>query len=347
MRKAVLRGAGCLEIVETEMPSCREGGAVVKVEACAICGTDVESFIHGQRMAQLPPQLGHELSGVVVSLSHGVDLLSVGDRVVFNQSVPCGECADCGRGYENLCDRTIRVGGGFAEYIEIPPFALQRGNLLKMPDALSFRAATLTEALAAVVNGQDLLDITLGDTVLVIGAGAVGCLHGQLAKVRGATKVIQADIKRERLEAARDVSRADVFLDSSSEHWHRRVQEETDGRGADKVIVACSSGRAQEEALQLVSKRGRVSYFGFTSKDTPWIKFDSNSCHYREYFVTGAFAYPRRQFKLALDLVTRGTVKAEGLVTHVYPLDQLARGMETMRQGLGLKIVIDPSKTAS
>ena len=142
-----------------EMPLCPDGGVVVKVEACAVCGTDVENFLHGQRMSQLPPDLGHELTGVVSEVGSGSHHFVVGDRVALNQSVPCGECTDCENGYENLCDHTTRIGGGFAEYIPIPALAIQSGNLLKIPDDLSFRAGTHAEALAAVVNSHELIDI--------------------------------------------------------------------------------------------------------------------------------------------------------------------------------------------
>jgi L-iditol 2-dehydrogenase len=341
MKKAVLRSPGVLEIEHPDVPACPEGGIVVKVQACAICGTDVESFFHGQRMAQLPPQLGHELSGIVSSVGEGVGLFREGDRVVVNQSVPCGQCPDCQRDRENLCDRTLRIGGGFADYIAIPAVAVQKGNILSLPAGVSFRAATLTEALAAVVNGQDLLDIRLGDTVLVIGAGAVGCLHGQLAKAQGASRVILADINPARLKNAEVLGGADLLIDSSSENLSARVKEETNGLGAEKVIVACSSGAVQEEALQMVAKRGRVSYFGYTFKEWPRIKFDSNACHSREFFLTGAFAYSRRQFQLALDLIARGTVRVDPLITHVFPLERLVEALQTMKQGTGLKVLVE------
>jgi len=340
MRKAVLRSPGEVEIMEVDVPKCPDGGVVVKVQACAICGTDVESFLHGQRMSQLPPDLGHELTGIVSMVGQGDHSFTEGDRVVLNQSVPCGECPDCEKGYENLCDRTIRIGGGFADYVEIPAMAVQKGNLLKMPEELSFQTGTLTEALAAVVNGHELIDIRLGDTVLVIGAGAVGCLHCQLAKAKGALRVILSDINGRRLNDAGEVSGADLLINSSAEDLVSRIKHETQGLGVEKVIVACSSGAAQEEALQVVAKRGIVSLFGFTLKEWPWIKFDSNDCHCREFFVTGAFAYSRRQFKLALDLLTRGIVKPAQLITHVLPLEKVVEAMEIMKQGSGLKVLV-------
>jgi L-iditol 2-dehydrogenase len=340
MKKAVLRGPGRLEVVEMDVPECPDGGVVVKVGACAVCGTDVENFLHGQRMSQLPPDLGHELTGVVSEVGNGNHHFTAGDRVALNQSVPCGECMDCENGYENLCDHTTRIGGGFAEYIPIPALAVQSGNLLKIPDDLSFRDGTHAEALAAVVNSHELIDVKLGDTVLVIGAGAVGCLHCQLAKAEGASRVILSDINAERLNMINELSGADLIIDSSTEDIEARVKAETSGQGVDRVIVACSSGVAQEQALRMVAKRGTVSMFGFTHKEWPWIKFDSNDCHYREFFVTGAFAYSRKQFKMALDLLARGVVKTEELNTHVFTLDQMVEALETMKQGAGLKVLV-------
>jgi L-iditol 2-dehydrogenase len=323
-----------------DVPQCPDGGVVVKVEACAVCGTDVENYLHGQRMSQLPPDLGHELTGVVSQVGNGSHQFVIGDRVALNQSVPCGECADCENGYENLCDHTTRVGGGFAEYIPIPALAVQSGNLLKIPDNLSFRDGTHAEALAAVVNSHELINIKLGDTVLVIGAGAVGCLHCQLAKAEGASRIILSDINEERLNLIKALSGVDLIINSSTEDIEARVKEETCERGVDRVIVACSSGVAQEQALRMVAKRGTVSMFGFTHKEWPWIKFDSNDCHYREFFVTGAFAYSRKQFKMALDLLARGVVQTEQLNTHVLPLDRVAEALETMKQGNGLKVLV-------
>jgi L-iditol 2-dehydrogenase len=342
MKKAVLRGPGQVEVVEIDVPQCPDGGVVVKVEACAVCGTDVENYLHGQRMSQLPPDLGHELTGIVSDVGDGNQHFRVGDRVALNQSVPCGECTDCENGYENLCDHTTRVGGGFSEYIPIPALAVQSGNLLLMPAELSFRAGTHAEALAAVVNSHELIDVKLGDTVLVIGAGAVGCLHCQLAKAEGASRIILSDINAERLNLIKELSGADIIINSSAEDLEARIKDETGGLGVAKIIVACSSGAAQEQALRLVAKRGTVSMFGFTHKEWPWIKFDSNDCHYREFFVTGAFAYSRKQFKLALDLLARGVTKTEQLNTHMFPLDRAVEALETMKQGAGLKVLVVP-----
>ncbi len=342
MKKAVFCDPGHLEIKEMEMPVCPPDGAVVKVEACAVCGTDVENFLHGQRMSQLPPDLGHELTGIVHEVDKDVVAFKPGDRVALNQSVPCGKCPDCEKGCENLCDHTIRVGGGFAEYIPIPALAIQKGNLLKMPEGLSFKAGTHAEALAAVVNCHELIDIKLGDTVLVIGAGAVGCLHCQLAKAEGATSVILSDINSQRLGMISELSRADLIIDSSTQDLEAQIKTETAGMGVDKIIVACSSGAAQEQALKMVAKRGTVSMFGFTHKEWPWIKFDSNDCHYREFFVTGAFAYSRKQFKLALGLLGSEVIKTEQLNTDVFSLDRTVEALETMKQGSGLKVLVVP-----
>lgn len=346
MKKAVLHGPGQLKIEEMDVPECPSGGVIVKVKSCAVCGTDVENYLHGQRMSQLPPDLGHELTGEITAVDSSLIDFSVGDRVALNQSVPCGECTDCENGYENLCDNTTRVGGGFGEYVAIPAAAVDSGNLLKMPEKLSYRAGTHAEALAAVVNCSEIMDIKLGDTVLVIGAGAVGILHCQLAKTTGALQVILTDVNQDRLDKAQEISGADLAINTAQVKLEEKIHELTSGRGIDKIIVACSSGAAQEEAIRVVAKRGYVCMFGFTHKEWPWIKFDSNDCHYREYFVTGAFAYSRKQFKLALDLLASGAIQTEALNTHLLPLESSVEALEAMSRGEGLKVLVEPDSSA-
>ena len=341
MKKAVLLGPGQVEVQSVAIPTAPAGGVVVKVASCAVCGTDVETYLHGQRHSQLPTDLGHELTGTVTEVGTGENIFSVGDRVALNQSIPCGTCEDCEDGYENLCDHTTRIGGGFGEYVAIPELAIVKGNLLKIDDSLSFRDGVHAEALAAVVNCNELLDINLRDTVLVIGAGPVGFLHAQLAKVSGAAKVIITDLNQERLDVAKELSRADVLINGSVENLEKRLKEETNGRGPSKVIVANSNGNAQEQGMRVVAKRGIVSMFGFTHKEWAHIKFDSNDCHYREFFVTGAFAYSRKQFRMALDLLASGAITVEAMNTHIMPIEQVVEAMDNMKAGQGMKTLVD------
>jgi L-iditol 2-dehydrogenase len=132
------------------------------------------------------------------------------------------------------------------------------------------------------------------------------------------------------------------MINTAETKLQKAIEDLTYTQGIDKVIVACSSGTAQEEAIGVVAKRGYVCMFGFTHKEWPWIKFDSNDCHYREYFVTGAFAYSRKQFKLALDLLASGVIQTDKLNTHLMPLESSVEALEAMKNGEGLKVLIEP-----
>jgi L-iditol 2-dehydrogenase len=181
----------------------------------------------------------------------------------------------------------------------------------------------------------------LGDTVAVIGAGPIGCMHVEVARARGATRILHAELKASRLEQAHAFG-ADAYINSGLEDPVERVRELTGGEGADVVIVACPSKEAQEQALRMAAVRGRISLFGGLPKSDPYIQFDSNLVHYKEITVFGAFTSSPEQNRRALGLIGAGRVDARGLITHRLPLAGLVQGIQIIEQGEGLKVVINP-----
>jgi len=348
MRAVVLERVGELVLKELEKPQCPPDGILIKVKACAVCGTDVKIFHHGHRMIRPPRVMGHEVAGVVEEVGWQVEGYKVGDRVAVAPAVPCGECHYCRIGAQTMCDELTAIGyhydGGFAEYMVVPPVAVRNGCVNIIPDNVSFQEAAIAEPLACCINGQELSGVKLGDTVVVIGAGPIGCFHSQLAHAKGATKVILVDISAERLEMAKTVAGADIYVDSSKEDALEIVMRETEGRGADVVIVACSSGKAQEAGLEMVAKRGNINFFGGLPKDNPYINFNSNILHYRESSAVGTHGSAPRHNKLALQLIASGKINAKGLITHTLPLEDVKKGIEITEQGKGLKVIIEPER---
>jgi len=343
MKAAVLEDVEKLKIADIEMPQCPRGGLVLKVAACAVCGTDVKIYRHGHRLIKFPRVTGHEIAGVVEEVGEDVKDFSPGDRVAIAPAVPCGECPYCRNAQQTMCDNLTAIGyhynGGFEEYMAVPPVALRTGCVNKVPEGMSLEEAALAEPLACCINAQELSWVGLGHTVAIIGAGPIGCLHVQLARSNGATRTILIDISAERLEMARFVE-ADVCVDASKEDAAERVMEATGGRGADVVITACSSGKAQEEALKMVAKRGVVDFFGGLPKDKPYIQFDSNLLHYREFYVVGNHGSSPRQNALAIDLIASGKIRAKELISHRFPIEKTFEGIMTTEQAKGLKVVI-------
>lgn len=349
MKAAVYLGPGQIEVRDVPAPECRAGEILIKVDACAVCGTDLRVYQHGHHAVTPPHITGHEVAGTIAEVGGGVDGYRPGERVIIVTEIGCGLCNWCRRGRQNMCPDVsqnlsaigYRYPGAFAEYMVMPAKGVQQGNVIKVSDALPPEHACLAEPLSCVINGQSYLHIGPGDTVVVIGAGPIGCMHVAMAKVQGATKVILADISQPRLELAARAE-PDVLVNSAEEDLVQRVMDETDGDGADVVVVACSVPAAQEQALRMVGIQGRVSLFGGLPRDRAVINFDSNIVHYKEVGVFGAFASYSYQYLQALSLLESGRVQANRFVTHRFPLDAIVEGFQTALKGEALKVVIEP-----
>ncbi len=345
MRAAIYEGKESIQLRQVAVPALPEGGLLLQVKACAICGSDVRTFHHGHRTCKPPWILGHEIAGQVVQVAEGVQAFQVGDRVTVANAIPCGRCRFCVRGWRNMCTSVkahgSRYPGGFAEYMAIMPEVIEQGAVTHIPDHVSYDEAAISEPLACVINGQELLKVSLGDTVVVVGAGPIGCMHAQVARSRGASRIIHTELKVSRLEQARAFG-ADFIINSSVQDPVERVLEITGGQGADVIIIACPSHQAQEQSLQMAAVRGRISFFGGLPHSEPYIKFDSNIVHYKEITVCGSFTSSPEQNRLALSLIAAGRINTRALITHTLPLDDLVTGMGMIERGEGLKLVVHP-----
>ncbi|MCS7241330.1 zinc-dependent dehydrogenase [Candidatus Caldatribacterium sp.] len=349
MKAAVFYGPLDLRVEERPIPQVGKGDVLVRVEACAICGTDVRIFHFGHRAITKPQILGHEIAGTIAEKGDDVEGYEVGDRVVVDPIVSCGQCFFCQRGLTNLClvfkERTEAFGyyypGGFAEYVLVPEKAVRRGNLIKFPTTLSFEEAAIAEPMACALNGQLLSRVGLGDRVLVIGAGPVGCMHIALAKVLGAAKVLVAEMQKARLVEAERFG-ADRLIDPTGENLREVVLAETQGLGPDVVIVAASSRQAQEEAIELVAPRGRVNFFGGLPKDDRFVTIDGNTVHYKELFIHGTSGATASHIRTCLDLMSAGRIDGKAYISKIIALDALPEMLREIQKGPYLKVVVKP-----
>jgi L-iditol 2-dehydrogenase len=345
MRAAVFHGPEDVRVDEVPRPVIDETGLLVKVAACAVCGSDVRTFRHGARNITPPVVLGHEVSGTVEEVGAAVAGYSVGQRVAVAPAIPCGECRYCRRGAETMCERLQSIGydfnGGLAEFLAVPPSAVRAGCVNSVPANVSFDEAAIAEPLACVINAQELIGVGEGDTVVVLGAGPVGCLHASLARIRKAAKVLLADIRPERLQLAAAFG-ADRLIDGSRDDVRARVLEETEGHGASVVIVAAPSHQAQELAVTLAARRGRVNFFGGLPKTRPTVTLDANMVHYRELSIVGSYGSRPAHNRMALELVAAGRLPVRALVGLELPLERVVDGLHAVEQGRVLKVVVRP-----
>jgi len=348
MKAGVLYAIEDLRIQDIPVPSPSENEILIRVEACAICGTDIRVYHYGHKHIRFPRITGHEISGEIVEVGIKVENYKIGQRVAVAPAVPCEECYYCRKGIQSMCLNLKGIGyhfdGGFTQFMIIPEVAVRNGCVNSIPDNLSLEEAALAEPLACAINGQELSKIGLGDTVVIIGAGPLGCMHMQLARVKGASTVILVELSLFRTNFAIDFAMPDVTINPSKENAVQRIKEETNGRGADRIIVACSNGKAQEESLEMVSPRGIVNFFGGLPKDSPYIKFNSNLVHYGEFYVVGTHGSAPYHNKLALNLLSQGRMEIKDLITHRLPLEKLKEGINLAESGEAMKVVILPNE---
>jgi L-iditol 2-dehydrogenase len=345
MRVARFYAPEDVRIEDALEPSAGPGELVIRVRNCSTCGTDAKIWRSGHPDLRPPRVLGHEVAGEVVEVGEDAAGWTVGDRVQVIAAVPDGSCHECRRGWMSVCPNQERIGyhhdGGFAELMRVPAKVLAVDGVNRVPEGLSFAEASVVEPLSCVLNGQEQASVGDGDTVVVVGAGPIGCLHVRLARVRGAARVFLIELSRPRLEMAAGLVRPDEAIVAGATDTVEAVRELTGGRGADVIVVAAASGSAQEDGLRMAARRGRVSFFGGLPKDKPAITVDANIVHYREVGIVGANGSSPADNRRALELIASSAVPVADLITHRLPLERTVEGIHTVARGEAIKVTIE------
>ncbi len=359
-----------VEVRKTSAPEVDPYGALLKVDACGICGTDARTFFNGDPRAPAPWILGHEPVGICGTdartffngdprapspwiLGHEpVGILEEvgphaalppgikkGDRVFLGSILTCGRCRFCMDGFQNLCSEHLLYGydpypGAYAEYAGVPPIAIK--NLIPLPPDLPSDLATVAAQFACALNGIEMLDIRLGESVVI--------LQAVMARDRGAGRVFLSDVNRQRLDIALEA--VGTFVDDSwvagDDNGVSQALEHTDGRGPERISVAAPAKIAQQAALEMAAKRARVVFFAGLPKHDPVSPLDMNQLHYKELAILGAYGATHRQYRLTMDYLERRRDDLAPVVTHRFPLEKIEDAFNTIRSGSGLKVVIIP-----
>lgn len=346
MNVARFYAPGDLRIEDVDEPVPSRDEVKIRVRHASICSTDVTIFHYGHHCLAPPRVLGHEVAGEISELGENVDGWTVGDRVQVIAAVPCGDCRTCGQGRMTICPSQTSMGyhydGGFAEYLIVPRQVLAVDGLNRIPEGVNYAEAAIAEPLACVFNGQQLVRVGSGDSVVVIGAGPTGCLHVRLARWRGADEVFLVDLNQERLDLAGAVVYPDAAVCASEIDPVDAIRKLTNGRGADAVIVAAPSGAAQEDALQMAARGGRISLFGRLPHGRSTIRFDANRVNHQELDIVGANGSSPAQNRQALELISTGMVPVEDLITHRRSLSELHEALALVAGGKAIKVGIEP-----
>ena len=343
MKAALLESPGQLVITQVPDPEPPAKGLVVKVEACSICATDIKMFRHGHRDLIYPRILGHEVAGVVVETGTGDIPFKNGERVQIAPGITCNTCPACQQGASNQCDHIGILGfthhGGFAQYLVVPAESVACGAVNVIPSGLSFVEATFAEPLACCLNGQERVRLDSKDTVLILGAGPMGCLHTMLARAKGVRQILLAErsLKRIMIAIAAEPSR---LINVSKENLKEVVKEETQGRGVDVIMLACPNSAIEYPILELLAPRGRVCFFSGLPPEKSRLHFDANFIHYHEITLVGAYGCTADQNREALELMASGQINVNWLVTKRISLETLHEGIDCLMGHSGMKVVV-------
>lgn len=346
MKAARFHAPGKIRIEDVNIPQIGSEEILVKVKVALTCGTDVKMYKRGHPKVIPPITMGHEFSGTVEETGQKVaNKFRIGDRVAVANSAPCNNCFFCKTGKPNLCEHLLEtligfsVDGAYAEYIRVPALIV-RQNTYVMPENISFEEAALLEPLACAINGIDAANIGLGDTVLIFGSGPIGLIHLQLAKLKGASKVIVTDLQAERLKIAGKLG-ADVVIDASKEDQLSRVKEITGGLGADKVIEAVGLPQTWELAFQMTRKAGTTLFFGGCPSGAQ-VSLDTERIHYEDLTIKGIFHHTPVSVLKAFKLISSGRFIGKPLITEEMSLSELENALTKMGRGECVKIAIKP-----
>jgi L-iditol 2-dehydrogenase len=346
MQAAVYFGKEAIRVSEVPEPTLEEGDVLLAIDACSVCGTDLRTYRHGDPKITPPRVLGHEFCGRVLESRASGANVNVGDRVVMYIVIPHGTDRYTEMGRMNLTAHRTTMSyhhdGAFAPRMRVPAAAVSQGNLFRVTSEIPSDQMSLAEPLGCVLNAHSRLGVGLSDTVTVIGAGPIGIMHAAVARLQGAQKVFVVDTNAERLAMAQQFDVDETILSTPDGAHRERLRELTEGQGTDIVIVAVSSGAAQNDGLEMAAKAGRVNFFAGLPKTAPEASLNVNHIHYKELVVSGSYSEKKSDFQAAFALLHSGRFPAEKIVTHHLPLDQITDAFALMESGAALKVCIEP-----
>ncbi len=340
MKTASVKEPSVISVDETQKPHLESGDILVQMQACGICGSDLEK-VFGQ-YGQPSMRLGHEPSGIVLDVGSDVTEFKNGDRVFTHHHVPCYDCHLCNHGNETMCTKYSETNlspCGLSEEYVVPSWNVSHGGVLKIPDSISFEEAAMIEPLACCVRSWTKYNYHEGDSVAVFGVGPTGMMHVMLAKAKKFSKIFCLDINDFRLNFARKLNITES-INSVDENRKQKILDHTNGRGVDVAIVATSSLKALDDAIDMVRKGGTVMMFGVPSKGAT-LDLDMSKFYSKEITMVTSYAASDKDTKEALDLLISSKIDVRQLITHTYPIMDSQKAFDHARSGDdAMKIII-------
>lgn len=339
MKANYFLGNRSFELRQIDIPEIGPKDILLRVAACGICGTDVHIYHGDKGSAEVTPPvvLGHELAGVVEAVGEQVTTLQVGDHVSVDPNIYCGKCHYCQIGKKQLCENLYAIGvnrdGGFEEYCTVP-----EAQCYPLRKEIPLRYGAMVEPLACCIHGIDRAKIRPGDTVCVIGGGAIGLLMVQLAKYSGASQVVLSEPVEMRRQVGMELG-ADAAIDPIHEDIAARLQEILKNPGADVVIECVGTPIATAQAFQAASKGATVLLFSVPKPGTTH-PLSLEDVYHKELTILGSMINPDTHGRAAA-LINSGVIRLDPIITHAYPVEQLEDAILMQQSSESLKVIVE------
>lgn len=333
MKAAVLFGPGDLRVTDFPEPALADGCVKIAVSYCGVCGTDFHKFQGkgGSRPVVYPVPLGHEASGIVVEVGSRVKHFKPGDRVTVDPNWSCGHCWFCQNGKRHFCTNSRGVVKGMAEYI-CPP----QENVYHIPDTLSLKDAALAEPLSCCLHGLDLLDVKLGDTVVVVGMGAIGQIMLQLLAHSAAANIIVIEPVEEKRQRAMEMGATlfvNPFIEDPVEAIRRAGIE-----NVDKVMECGGVSATAQTAIEVAGKGATVVLFSVADPDAV-LPLKLYEAFQKELTIRTSFINPLTTGR-AIRLLSAGAIDTSAAISYVLTLEELEEEIKTRRYSRLGKVVV-------
>ena len=341
MKAAVWTRIGEIRVMDVDAPKIFANQVLIKVMSAGVCVTDLHVYTGKFKYGEPPHILGHEVAGVIDQIGSEVDGWSVGDRVVVETSIGCGRCRFCNTGQRHLCPQMTEIGftpnnGGYAEYMVAPV-----GNLLRIPDGLSYDEAGIIESVVCPIGAIYRLGVRFSETVAVFGVGVAGISFIQGAKAMGAGKIIAIARNDKHLQRAKGFG-ADIVINTTEENPEEVIMRETKGLGADLVIDATGAGKIISIMTHVIRRAGRIILYGLPSEDVK-IDYPVKDIIMNQLEVYGAIGNPS-VWEPLLEMAAAKVIRLKEMITHSFPLEEIEEAfacLEKPEENV-LKAVIHP-----
>jgi L-iditol 2-dehydrogenase len=326
MKAAFVGSQSSVVIKDIPVPALRPGAILVQMRACGLCGSDLEKIYgkYGMRSGRL----GHEPAGEIVSMARQTDDFREGDRVFVHHHVSCSSCYFCLHGNSTMCSMYQHSNidpCGLSEQFLVPQENIERGGILKLPNNVTFEAASLIEPLACCLRAIRKSRFQYGDNVAIFGAGPTGVMLAALARSSGANSVVLVDYNQFRLDFAKKYGDFEA-LNAEEGSLKDSINDLTEKRGADISIVATGNSAAIRNGLQVTRRGGTVVLFGVPSKDEK-IPLDLSSIYANEHYIVPSYAASEIETNLSLKIIANGRLNIGSLITHRYAIEHTAEAV--------------------